>query len=268
MPAQIRPNRLEVNDRFPMLGFTIRTHGEPRRAEIAVATDPALFTPGGKGKRGQSNFYSSRGVGPLSAPRGEAVFVLPPEVLARFVGSEKLYFGLATAPAGGSGGFDIDVMPTAASPYVSLRALTGRSLRRIRAIPGRARGPGAGELDWAGDNAQPGQQPAQRSATASTTVAPPPPPAHYDDGFGPMPTPKADTPPAPPAASAGAPFAAQGLSNTRAFDAGDDDGPGIEVPLGDNETPQAAQMAVARALTATAEYDRASPFAAATGFRA
>ena len=27
MTAQIRPNRLEVSDRFPMLGFAIRTEG-------------------------------------------------------------------------------------------------------------------------------------------------------------------------------------------------------------------------------------------------
>ena len=68
MPAQIRPNRLEVNDRFPMLGFTIRTHGEPRLAEVVVATEPALLTPDGKPRRNQGNFYSSRANGPLAAP--------------------------------------------------------------------------------------------------------------------------------------------------------------------------------------------------------
>src|SRR5262245_39766134 len=138
MPAQIRPNRLEVNDRFPMLGFTIRTHGEARRAEVAVATDPRLFTPDGKGRRSRSNFYSSRAGGQLTAPRGEAVYILPPEVLARFVGAEKLYFGLATAPASG-GAFTVDLMPTDASPYVSMRSLSGRSLRRVRVLPEQTR---------------------------------------------------------------------------------------------------------------------------------
>src|SRR5438309_11964646 len=105
MPAMIRPNRLEVNDRFPMLGFTIRSHGEPRQAEVAVGTDPTLFGPEGKSRRSPSNFYSSRANGALSAPRGEVVYVLPSDVLARFVGSDKLYFGLATAPATGPANF-------------------------------------------------------------------------------------------------------------------------------------------------------------------
>ncbi len=203
MPAMIRPTRLEVNDRFPMLGFTIRTHGEPRRAEVAVATDPALLAPEGKARRSAGNFYSSRAGGPLAAPRGEAVYVLPPEILARFVGSEKLYFGLATAPATGPGAFEVEVLPTTDSPYVSLRALTGRSLRRVRVIPGRARGPGEGLLDWAGDTAQPGQRPAERASSQPANTNPPP-AAHYDDGFGPMPAP-APTAPAPDKASASAP---------------------------------------------------------------
>ena len=194
MPAMIRPNRLEVNDRFPMLGFTIRSHGEARQAEVAVGTDPALFGPQGKPRRSPSNFYSSRANGSLVAPRGEVVYVLPSEVLARFVGSQKLYFALATAPAGGPATFTIDQMPTADSPYVSLRALTGRSLRRLRVIPGRSRGPGNGALDWAGDAARPGQQPAERS-TVAPAPTPAPSPAHYDDGFGPLPT--GATPPAP-----------------------------------------------------------------------
>lgn len=186
MSAMIRPNRLEVNDRFPMLGFTIRTHGEPRRVEVAVATDPALLEPDGKGRRSPSNFYSSSAGGPLAAPRGETVYVVPSEVLARFVGSEKLYFGLATASATGPAQFEIDLMPTVDSPYVSLRALTGRSLRRLRVIPGRSRGSGNGALEWAGDAVQPGQKPAERGHGAPTLITAPS-ATHYDDGFGPMP---------------------------------------------------------------------------------
>ena len=34
MATQIRPNRLEVSDRFPMLGFTVRTDGSAKRYEI------------------------------------------------------------------------------------------------------------------------------------------------------------------------------------------------------------------------------------------
>ena len=37
MAAQLRPNRLDVTDRFPMLGFTIRTDSPPRVAEAPGA---------------------------------------------------------------------------------------------------------------------------------------------------------------------------------------------------------------------------------------
>ena len=83
MPSQIRPNRLEVSDRFPMLGFTIKADGENKRYEIAIASDAALFGPDGKSKRTRANFYSSRVAGLLPVGRGETVYVLPPEILRR-----------------------------------------------------------------------------------------------------------------------------------------------------------------------------------------
>jgi hypothetical protein len=136
--------------------------------------------------------------------------VLPPDVLARFVGSEKLYFGLATAPATGPANFDVDMMPTEASPYVSLRTLTGRSLRRVRVLPGGPRS-SDGVLDWAGDMTQPGSQPALRTDAARTPAsnAAPSSGVHYDDGFGPMPSaraaPAATTIPNGPSANPAAP---------------------------------------------------------------
>ena len=66
MPAQIRPNRLEVTDRFPMLGFTIRTDGSAQRAEVVVTSDPALLLPQHKARRTGANFHSSRANGPLT----------------------------------------------------------------------------------------------------------------------------------------------------------------------------------------------------------
>jgi len=86
MNAQIRPNRLEVNDRFPVVGFTIRTDEAQARAEVAVATEPSLFLSENKAKRTPSTFYSSRATGQLVLPRGEAVYLVPPEVLVRFLG--------------------------------------------------------------------------------------------------------------------------------------------------------------------------------------
>jgi hypothetical protein len=215
MSAQIRPNRLDVNDRFPMLGFTIRTDGTPARAEVAVATDPEVFRADRKAQRSESNFYSSRARGPLAVPRGEAVYVLPAEVLARFVGQERLYFGLAITPETTGAKTEVAAMPTSGSPYVSIKNLTGRSLRRVRLTPSRqqrAAGYGAngGGLEWAGDAVTPGLQAADGSAGRASAAKPggatPPSErktdaADYDDGFGPLPAPSAEPSPTPAAAT-------------------------------------------------------------------
>jgi hypothetical protein len=219
--AQIRPNRLEVSDRFPMLGFTIRTDGPPVRAEVAVATNPALFLPENKSKRTLANFYSSRAGTALAVPRREAVYLLPPEVLARFLGQERLYVALATAQDGNGGSPRIDVLPTEASPYISLKGLTERSLRRVRMVPSRQRraagygqdGPAA--LDWAGDAAAPGTRPAEGGPTTAPSPDSQraeggngkgsPPRSEYDDGFGPLSPPAGPSPEAtktPPPAGA------------------------------------------------------------------
>jgi hypothetical protein len=226
MPAQIRPTRLEVSDRFPMLGFNIRAdEGSLRRAEVAIGADPGLFGPEGKAERSSANFYSTRGGGQLTLARGEGIFVVPPEVLSRFVGQEKLYFGLATAEEG-DGAMKVAVMPDTASPYISLRGLTGRSLQRVRMLPNRQqRAAGYGgdksSLDWAGDMAAPGMQPARGAGPVTTGAptgpAPDHPPAPYDDGFGPLPPRAAAPQPAatdsnrPPPPSDSPPAPAQGL---------------------------------------------------------
>src|SRR5262245_54644765 len=102
MASQIRPTRLEVSDRFPMLGFAIKTDGGSKRYEVAIASDPTLIQSDAKPKRTRSNFYSSRGSGVQAIHGGEAVFVVPLEALARFVGQEKVYFALATYANGAS----------------------------------------------------------------------------------------------------------------------------------------------------------------------
>ncbi|HEY0414164.1 MAG TPA: papain-like cysteine protease family protein [Allosphingosinicella sp.] len=199
MTAQIRPNRMDVSDRFPMLGFSVRT-GQPNvEAEVVLASDVTLFAPENRAKRTAANFYSSREQGVLTVPRGEGVFVVAPEVLARFIGSDRLFFGLATAPAG-TGALTVDALPRDGSPYVSLRGFTGRTLRRNT---GAGRGGGAApRLEWAGDTPQPGapvpdtaRRPEMAGAGAGSAAGAPPAAGggaggaggHYDDGFGPLP---------------------------------------------------------------------------------
>ena len=212
MTIQIRPTRMQLNDRFPMLGFTIRTSGDVGKYEVAIASDPTLFAPGAKPQRNRNNFYSSRAQGPLPAVRDESVFVLPPEVLVRFIGQPKLYFAVAGYNGAGPAKAEIGPLPSAASPYIDLTGLSGRSLRRVRLLPSRQRieagyGTGGGaELEWAGDAASPGLQPvatekpngkpasgnlapgntaipANPSAAAAKAAAL----ADYTDGFGPLP---------------------------------------------------------------------------------
>ncbi|WP_182466638.1 N-acetylmuramoyl-L-alanine amidase [Sphingomonas gilva] len=246
MASQIRPTRLDVTDRFPMLGFTILTDGPPRLAEVVIATGIDLFTkPEG---RTSANFYSSREHGLLSLPKRDAVYVVPPDVLARFIAADRLWFGLATASPPAASDWTVDVLPSEASPYVSLSGLSDRALRRVRMFPTRGASGGygggsrAGVLDWAGDRVRAGAAPAPAAQPAPANGAPAPAASDvpYDDGFGPLPPlTAAETPPASPVAPPEA----------------DADAIGIDGPVLDDSVPPQA-MALGsrpRALTA-AEY--------------
>lgn len=154
MPV-IRANRDSVDDRFSVLGFTVRS--ESPIAEVIVTTDPALTQAQNRGRRAPGNFYSSRAAGGIRVRRGEAVYLVPPEVLANFIGAKKLYFGLATYPEGARGKPDFVQAPTSGNLYVNLAGLTERGLRRLssRTISaGNYSGAGSGadpSLEWGGD---------------------------------------------------------------------------------------------------------------------
>jgi N-acetyl-anhydromuramyl-L-alanine amidase AmpD len=266
MPAQIRPTRLDVTDRFPMVGFKIRADAATSQAEVAIGIDPGLFSAEGKKNRTAANFYSTRGNGGVRFDRGEAGFTIPPEVLARFIGSEKLYFGLATAGEGGA--MKVAVMPSTSSPYISIKGLSGRSMARVRVLPNRQqRAAGYGrngqtQLEWAGDITQPGMTTIGNGdevavADKKANGATPPVAAPYDDGFGPMP---GTTPPGTTRVSAPV---AQGLARRRAFGLDYSDDPeahGIEGPAYSEVLP--SPRAQARGLSVPApDYPRASRFA-------
>jgi len=256
MATQIRPNRLEVSDRFPMLGFTVRTNGNAKRYEIAIATAPDLLGPDGKSHRSRSNFYSTRASGPLPIERGESVYVLPPEVLARFVGQQKLYYGLAML-GNGNGGSEVISRPGAGSPYINISGLTGRSLQRVRLLPSRQRatanyGRAGSEMDWAGDALTPGTQPATPPAAKSEPEknAAAAAPVHYDDGYGPLPP-----PPPVPAPGAATPPPAQAKSLADDAFRGDDHG--IDEPIPDGS---AFTQSLAYPLEVSPEYPGAARF--------
>ncbi|RDD61010.1 hypothetical protein [Ferruginivarius sediminum] len=224
MTVSIQPNHLISSDTRPSTSYLIRTGNEPRWIEVVVTTDPTLARPENQARRTAENFFSTRGYRErMEAQRGEAVFVLPAAILARFVGQERLYHGVAAFDRP-SGGQPIKIVwPDERRPYVDISGLTGRTLRRTLGAPnprgelvdyGDSNGDSA-FLTWAGDAARPGKEPA--------TAAPPAPGPGmngngngegaqqpngagngngnggevaaqsyvYDDGFGPMPQPAA-----------------------------------------------------------------------------
>lgn len=290
MPVQIRPTRLEVTDRFPMLGFSLRSSEGSRIVEIVLASDLAHFV--NREGRNSGTFYSSREHGTLTVPAGGSVFNVPPEVIARFIAADRLYVGLASASAPGGQDWVVDVMPGPQSPYVSLRGLSDRALRRVRVFPAapRSRVAAPGSLtEWAGDRVAAPPAPAAaptpvQSDNASNGSTPTPVP--YDDGFGPLP-PLETAPPvpatAPPALeTAAAQPVSQGLSafSNRSpngawsfADEGEEyqssEAYGIDGPTHVDEVPAAAQAMSTRRpspLTA-AEYPGVTRIMASPHFR-
>lgn len=85
LPPRITANRRQLDDRFPVLGFTIFTHGSGHY-EVLIASHPALLAPGGASQRNNSNFHSSRQEsGLIPIPLDTAVYVVPSNVLRSFV---------------------------------------------------------------------------------------------------------------------------------------------------------------------------------------
>ena len=154
---RIHANRDTVDDRFSVLGFTIRT--ESPLYEVAVATDPALFRADARARRGRRNFFSSRAQGALRARRGEAVYLLPQDVLSHFVGQPRLYFGLATYKEGSTSQPDFVQAPTEGHMYVSMSGLTERGLRRaVTSLTPSSYGQAQGRADRHAQEQQDNQQ--------------------------------------------------------------------------------------------------------------
>ena len=79
-PVQITPTRQRLDDRFPVLVFTVDTGGRPF-FEVLLTTDRSLFDAANAGRRTPATFFASREHGlagvlarPLDRP-GPATFV-------------------------------------------------------------------------------------------------------------------------------------------------------------------------------------------------
>ena len=186
---QIRANRGSVDDRFNVLGFTIRT--ESPLFEVGLATDPALFKVENRNRRKRNNFYSSRVGGAIRAQRGEAVYLVPPQVLSNFIGNPRLYFGLATFPENSQNRPDFVQNPNNGNMYVNTSGLSERGLRRLinGTTPPVYGTNGSAIIEWGGDALTASNHPSNVATPAVpvNNAIPPTNDSVYDDGFGPLP---------------------------------------------------------------------------------
>jgi len=150
--ATIRANRAAIDDRFNVLGFTVRS--DTPLFEIVLATDPDLFRAERRGDRTPGNFYSSRILRAAPSQRGEAVYMVPTTAVARFVGQPRLYFGLATYRENDRNTPLAVRVPDRGAMYISLNGLTERGFRRsLRSGDGGTYGAANDDsLQWGGDS--------------------------------------------------------------------------------------------------------------------
>ena len=171
LAGTITPNRTEVSRNFPVLGFTIRTGKSPSWFEVALANDPRLLGSTGASGRNATNFWTSRELGPLPAEQGEAVFLVPAHVLARFAESTQLYFAVACFASPDRSDPEVWIPDPAAAPSVGIsRSFTGE--RRVALNPQSSADNGYGgssaeRFEWAGDAVVPGIEPVGNGAAAN-----------------------------------------------------------------------------------------------------
>lgn len=141
--VQIAPNRRSVDDKFPILGFTIQT-GRLPFFEVLLTTDRELFAPGNAGRRNANNFYASRqDSGLIRADGAEAIYLAPPAVLRGFAQAHPrptaIYYTLiAYRDASGAGPVFAHAPErlAAEAPSVGLAAdFTGQTLSTLLGIP-------------------------------------------------------------------------------------------------------------------------------------
>ncbi len=166
MASSLRATRPGVDQKNPLAGFRFNAGAGPAWFEAVFATHKELLQPDKVASRNSSNFFSTRAMGPLPAPRGEAIFILPPEVMARFAGAQKLFYTHASARSADFANPEVMSLPPDALPSVSIAPEFNGRLRRsmIGAQSPRASNNGntyaadsAESLRWAGDLAAPGK---------------------------------------------------------------------------------------------------------------
>lgn len=141
---EIIANRQQIDNRFPVLGFTVKTGGLPYY-EVIVTTEKRLFPPAAAVDRNAKNFFSSRQTNnQLQKTDGnDSVYIVPSSVLNTFAQSDPkplaIYFTLIAYQdqTGASPTFahPIDSLATNA-PSVSVDpGFTGKTLSAVLGLP-------------------------------------------------------------------------------------------------------------------------------------
>jgi hypothetical protein len=130
-PPTIVANRRRLDDRFPVLGFNIRTQGRPY-FEVLLATDRTLFDPANAAKRTPSNFYAGRQDGGLArAGVDDTAYIVPAAVLRRFADAkprpDEIFFTVAAYDT--PDGAPILALPPQALATSAPSVLLGRDFR-------------------------------------------------------------------------------------------------------------------------------------------
>jgi hypothetical protein len=141
-PPSIVPNRRRLDNRFPVLAFTIQTFGRPL-FEILLATDRALFDPANAARRTPANFYAGRQDGGRSrATADDTAFVVPAAALRRFADARpragEIYFTVAAyATADGPPAFaqPVATLSTTAPSVLLGRDFAAHTLAQVLGVP-------------------------------------------------------------------------------------------------------------------------------------
>ncbi|MFO1310636.1 MAG: hypothetical protein U1F41_01085 [Burkholderiales bacterium] len=192
----IRANRQQIDDRFPVLGFTVSTAGLPFY-EVVLTTESRLFDPRASAARNASNFFSSRESGEL-IPAAHEIYTAPAQALQRLSGSRNIFYTVvAYADAKGGGAVPASDPATLAADAASVTiaagfkgsstaSLLGVSLENLRRVSfgELAAGGPVREISADEDRAE-GEDGATVNARSADA------PAHqaayddgYDDGYG------------------------------------------------------------------------------------
>jgi len=90
-PVRIASTRQQIDDRFPVLAFTVDTGGRPF-LEVLLTTDRTLFDGANVSRRNASNFFASREHGLLRGSHEPAVYHVPSAVLQAFAKAREIFY--------------------------------------------------------------------------------------------------------------------------------------------------------------------------------